>query len=99
MAHVKGLMMAVLTLAIICLYATQTSAASHACCREFSRGRIPFRVIRGYSVQSVVELCSIDAIIFHTKKGEACADPALEWVQNYIHRISTKARTFHKTQV
>ncbi|XP_059915387.1 C-C motif chemokine 20a.3 [Gadus macrocephalus] len=98
MAHVKGLMMALL-LATIWLYATPTSAAPHACCREFTRGKLPFRVIKGYSVQSVKELCPIDAIIFHTKKGQACADPALFWVQNYINRISRKARTLNQSRL
>ncbi|KAG7273510.1 hypothetical protein CRUP_015886 [Coryphaenoides rupestris] len=91
MTHVNSLVMAVLVLATLCLSATQTSAASHACCREFSRGRIPLPLIRGYKVQSMEENCPIDAIIFLVKKGKqerkACVDPTLDWVKDTIRRF------------
>uniref|UniRef100_A0A3P9CTL4 C-C motif chemokine n=1 Tax=Maylandia zebra TaxID=106582 RepID=A0A3P9CTL4_9CICH len=50
------------------------------CCRRYMRGKLPYSAIKGYSVQTDTEMCPINAIIFHTKKGKACANPALKWV-------------------
>uniref|UniRef100_A0A3P9CTD9 C-C motif chemokine n=1 Tax=Maylandia zebra TaxID=106582 RepID=A0A3P9CTD9_9CICH len=47
------------------------------CCRRYMRGKLPYSAIKGYSVQTDTEMCPINAIIFHTKKGKACANPAL----------------------
>uniref|UniRef100_A0A8C9X763 C-C motif chemokine n=1 Tax=Sander lucioperca TaxID=283035 RepID=A0A8C9X763_SANLU len=66
----------------------------HGCCRNYMALKIPFANIKGYSVQTVTELCPINAIIFHTKKGQACTNPALHWVMDYINRLS-KAQLVH----
>ncbi|KAM9845240.1 C-C motif chemokine 20a.3 [Aulostomus maculatus] len=81
-----------LLLLAICLMATNTSAAYNRCCRTYTRQKIPFGVIKGYSVQTVKEMCPINAIIFHVKRGKACSDPALDWVMDYVDRLRTKAR-------
>uniref|UniRef100_A0A3P9CTN9 C-C motif chemokine n=1 Tax=Maylandia zebra TaxID=106582 RepID=A0A3P9CTN9_9CICH len=57
------------------------------CCRRYMRGKLPYSAIKGYSVQTDTEMCPINAIIFHTKKGKACANPALKWVIDAIDRI------------
>nr|XP_020471910.1 C-C motif chemokine 20-like [Monopterus albus] len=85
----------VITLLTICLLATNTSAAHYECCRRYMTIKIPFVSIKGYSVQTVAELCPINAIIFHTKKGKACTNPALNWVMDYINRLKTKAQMVH----
>uniref|UniRef100_A0A667X1P4 C-C motif chemokine n=1 Tax=Myripristis murdjan TaxID=586833 RepID=A0A667X1P4_9TELE len=58
------------------------------CCRSYTRGIIPCNAIKGYSVQTVKELCHINAIIFYTKKGRAaCTNPALGWVMTCCRGI------------
>uniref|UniRef100_A0A669F6S8 Chemokine interleukin-8-like domain-containing protein n=1 Tax=Oreochromis niloticus TaxID=8128 RepID=A0A669F6S8_ORENI len=52
--------------------------------------RLPYSTIKGYSVQIDTEMCPINAIIFHTKKGKVCANPALKWVIDAIDQISEK---------
>ncbi|XP_031136847.1 C-C motif chemokine 20a.3 isoform X1 [Sander lucioperca] len=95
MVPIKATVM-VITLLTICLMATNTSAAvRHGCCRNYMALKIPFANIKGYSVQTVTELCPINAIIFHTKKGQACTNPALHWVMDYINRLRSKAQLVH----
>ncbi|KAK5919438.1 hypothetical protein CgunFtcFv8_023332 [Champsocephalus gunnari] len=91
MVSIKASVM-VITLLTICLLATN---ASPVCCRNYMKTKIPFLKIKGYSVQTVTELCPISAIIFHTKKGKACTDPALNWVMYYVDRLRNKARMIH----
>ncbi|XP_053186679.1 C-C motif chemokine 20a.3 [Scomber japonicus] len=80
----------------ICLLASNTSAGSHSCCRRYMKGRLPFKVIRGYSVQSLRENCPINAIIFHTKNGgKVCTNPALSWVMDYVNSLRNKAQKVH----
>ncbi|KAM6990252.1 C-C motif chemokine 20-like [Tautogolabrus adspersus] len=89
----------VITLLTFCLLATDTSAVSKypGCCRSYMKTKLPFRVIVGYSVQSETENCPISAIIFHTRKGkEACTNPALNWVMDYVNRLRTQAQIAHK---
>uniref|UniRef100_A0A3Q2NSP6 C-C motif chemokine n=1 Tax=Fundulus heteroclitus TaxID=8078 RepID=A0A3Q2NSP6_FUNHE len=63
-----------------------------SCCRRYMVGRIRYPDIKGFSVQNNSELCPISAIIFHTTKGKRCANPALEWVMDYVNRIETHLR-------
>uniref|UniRef100_A0A8C9X4Y3 C-C motif chemokine n=1 Tax=Sander lucioperca TaxID=283035 RepID=A0A8C9X4Y3_SANLU len=80
--------------ALITISTTFTSLR-HGCCRNYMALKIPFANIKGYSVQTVTELCPINAIIFHTKKGQACTNPALHWVMDYINRLRSKAQLVH----
>ncbi|XP_040000249.1 C-C motif chemokine 20a.3 [Xiphias gladius] len=85
----------VITLLTICLLATDTSALNPECCRRYMLTKIPFTAIRGYSVQTHKELCSLNAIIFHTRKGKACTNPALNWVMDYVDRLRNRAQMVH----
>ncbi|XP_047446097.1 C-C motif chemokine 20a.3 [Mugil cephalus] len=93
MVSVKVTLMAI-ALLILCLQATNTSAY-RGCCQKYMKGKLPFRVIQGYAVQSVGEMCPINAIIFQTKKGKTCTDPALDWVMDYVNRLRNKAQKVH----
>ncbi|XP_022611021.1 regakine-1-like [Seriola dumerili] len=79
----------------ICLLAADTSAVYNECCRRYMKTKIPFALIKGYSVQTLTELCPINAIIFHTWKGKACTNPALKWVMDYVERLRNKAQIVH----
>uniref|UniRef100_A0A3Q0SRH9 C-C motif chemokine n=1 Tax=Amphilophus citrinellus TaxID=61819 RepID=A0A3Q0SRH9_AMPCI len=94
MVSVKVVVM-VIALVTICLTAN-TSAAYRLCCRRYMTGRLPGSAIMGYSVQTDTEMCPISAIIFHTKKGKACANPALKWVMDAVDRIRNKAQKVHQ---
>ncbi|XP_031599607.2 C-C motif chemokine 20-like [Oreochromis aureus] len=87
-------MVIVITLTI-CLTAN-TSDGYRYCCRRYMIGRLRDFEIKGYSVQTIKEMCPIDAIIFHTKKGKACTNPALKWVMDAVDRLRTKAQKVHQ---
>ncbi|XP_041805741.1 C-C motif chemokine 20a.3 [Chelmon rostratus] len=94
MVSIKATAMAI-SLLTFCLLAANTSAAFHGCCRSYMKTQLRFSAIRGYSVQTITQLCPINAIIFHTKKGKACSNPALDWVMDYVNRLRNKAQIVH----
>ncbi|XP_043082762.1 chemokine (C-C motif) ligand 34b, duplicate 4 isoform X2 [Puntigrus tetrazona] len=52
------------------------------CCRDVSKGRIPFSVkLIGYKRQNALSPC-VDAIIFYTEKEKFCSDPKAAWIEN-----------------
>ncbi|XP_042354362.1 C-C motif chemokine 20a.3 [Plectropomus leopardus] len=85
----------VIALLTVCLLLTNASAASYTCCQTYMTTKLPFSRIKGYSVQTITEVCHINAIIFHTKRGKACTNPALPWVMDYINRLRNKAQLVH----
>ncbi|XP_015242184.1 PREDICTED: C-C motif chemokine 20-like [Cyprinodon variegatus] len=88
MASIKVSVMAG-TLFTLCVILGTSAHAAYVCCRRYMRGILPFSDITGFSEQKNYELCSINAIIFHTKQGKICANPDLEWVKDYIKRIKS----------
>ncbi|XP_019962584.1 C-C motif chemokine 20a.3 [Paralichthys olivaceus] len=94
MVSVKAAAM-VITLLTVCLLATETSAMNYKCCLRYMKTKIPFQAIRGYSIQTRKEMCPIDAIIFHTKRGQTCADPSQRWVMDYVDHLRNKAQMVH----
>ncbi|XP_070830973.1 C-C motif chemokine 20a.3 [Chaetodon trifascialis] len=94
MVSIKATAMAIMLLTF-CLLATHASAAYHGCCRSYMKGRIPFAAIKGYSVQTISEMCPIDAFIFLTRKGKACCNPALPWVMDHVNKLRNKAQMVH----
>uniref|UniRef100_A0A3B3V4G5 C-C motif chemokine n=1 Tax=Poecilia latipinna TaxID=48699 RepID=A0A3B3V4G5_9TELE len=83
------------TLVALCVLATNTHAAYTFCCRRYVHRKIPFSEIKGFSVQRSTVLCPINAIIFHTNKGNRCADSTQEWVMDYVSYI-LKSEECHK---
>uniref|UniRef100_A0A8C8DD55 C-C motif chemokine n=1 Tax=Oryzias sinensis TaxID=183150 RepID=A0A8C8DD55_9TELE len=87
---------AFIVIAFLAVCSEQTDAAmGFRCCRTYMKGRLPFPIIKGYSVQTITELCPINAIIFHTRKGKTCANPALNWVMEYVERLRKLAQKVH----
>ncbi|XP_051261233.1 C-C motif chemokine 20a.3 [Dicentrarchus labrax] len=95
MVSIKATVMGI-TLLTFCLLITDTSAARGGCCLSYSKGKIPFSAIKGYSVQTVTGICPISAIIFHTRRGPACTNPGLDWVMTYVNRLRNKAQKVHR---
>ncbi|KAM9322106.1 C-C motif chemokine 20a.3 [Pholidichthys leucotaenia] len=81
------------------LLAANTSGSPRRCCRSYIKGRLRSEDIIGYSVQTIQEHCPIDAIIFHTKTGRFCGNPALQWVMDNVERIRIRAKKIHKASV
>uniref|UniRef100_A0A8C4D8R3 C-C motif chemokine n=1 Tax=Dicentrarchus labrax TaxID=13489 RepID=A0A8C4D8R3_DICLA len=84
-----------------CLFRVEISClrnikARGGCCLSYSKGKIPFSAIKGYSVQTVTGICPISAIIFHTRRGPACTNPGLDWVMTYVNRLRNKAQKVHR---
>ncbi|XP_074544744.1 C-C motif chemokine 20a.3 [Halichoeres trimaculatus] len=95
MVSVKAVVM-VLTLLTVCLMTSNASAAQPRCCHWYSKTKPAFSEIKGYSVQPNTGMCRINAIIFLLKKGKlVCANPAKDWVMDYINRLRNKAQTIH----
>nr|XP_023674322.1 C-C motif chemokine 20-like [Paramormyrops kingsleyae]XP_023674323.1 C-C motif chemokine 20-like [Paramormyrops kingsleyae] len=64
---------------------------NHACCVKYTRRPLPFRLIKGYMVQSSLEVCRMDAIIFVTMRNQkVCASPEHDWVKTTISCLSEK---------
>ncbi|KAK7945703.1 hypothetical protein WMY93_001431 [Mugilogobius chulae] len=84
-----------LLLSALCLLTLNTSEAYNACCRRYSSIKLPFSMITGLSIQTITQICNINAIIFHTKRGKACFDPASNWVMDYVNRLRNKAHMVH----
>ncbi|XP_020778723.1 C-C motif chemokine 4-like [Boleophthalmus pectinirostris] len=87
-----------LLLSALCLFSLNTFYASGAyipCCRKYSTMKIPFNWIKGVSIQTDKEYCNMNAIIFHTKKGMVCFNPASNWVMDYVNRFRNKAQLVH----
>uniref|UniRef100_A0A3Q2W596 C-C motif chemokine n=1 Tax=Haplochromis burtoni TaxID=8153 RepID=A0A3Q2W596_HAPBU len=93
MVTIKAMVMVIAL--TICLTANSSDAYRH-CCRRYMIGRLQDSIIKGYSVQTDTEMCPINAIIFHTKKGKACANPALKWVIDAVDHIRKKAQKIHQ---
>ncbi|XP_043558846.1 C-C motif chemokine 20-like [Chiloscyllium punctatum] len=55
------------------------------CCLSYSKKPLPPRLIVGYVRQFGNELCTINAVIFYTRKGRrVCANPEEVWVTRII---------------
>ncbi|XP_020390846.1 C-C motif chemokine 20-like [Rhincodon typus] len=55
------------------------------CCLSYSKKALPPRLIVGYVRQFENELCTINAVIFYTRKGRrVCANPEEDWVNKII---------------
>ncbi|RVE61835.1 hypothetical protein OJAV_G00174290 [Oryzias javanicus] len=87
---------AFILMAVLAVCVQQTDAAMGSrCCRKYMKNKLPFPIIKGYSIQDLTEFCPINAIIFHTRKGKTCANPALSWVMEYVERIRKRAQKVH----
>uniref|UniRef100_A0A8C6PTQ2 C-C motif chemokine n=1 Tax=Nothobranchius furzeri TaxID=105023 RepID=A0A8C6PTQ2_NOTFU len=80
------------TVTLVLLYALAvdefTGMSYPECCRRYIKGKLRWETIKGYSVQPATEMCPINAIIFHTKMGKVCTDPALNWVIGYVSQLT-----------
>ncbi|XP_059804973.1 C-C motif chemokine 20-like [Hypanus sabinus] len=86
---------AMLSMIILSTFSDSVSAVTHAdCCLNYSKHRLPRKLISGYLEQNSNEMCEIDAIILYTIRGRAvCVDPDQPWVKRTLFFLSKKLKT------
>ncbi|KAG8445569.1 hypothetical protein GDO86_010371 [Hymenochirus boettgeri] len=67
------------------------------CCISYTKSKLPWKAIRGFSIQNSNEVCDIDAVIFQVSRRSAinkklilvqvCTDPNQQWVQSWIEKL------------
>ncbi|XP_013998904.2 C-C motif chemokine 20 [Salmo salar] len=81
----------------VCYQVTQGQMVMD-CCLEVSKKEIPQRVVTGYQPQVRGQGCSIDAVVFHTRKGhKLCAPTGPAWVTNLIKHLDKPTKMCHNT--
>ncbi|XP_067084019.1 C-C motif chemokine 19-like [Osmerus mordax] len=67
------------------------------CCLKVSDREIPRQLVRSYQHQHLGQGCSLDAVIFVTKKNRfLCATPGQPWVRdliNHVDHLTKKCRS------
>ncbi|KGL72607.1 C-C motif chemokine 20, partial [Tinamus guttatus] len=72
-------------LLLLLLCAPSQAQSNQDCCLSYSKVRLPQRAIMGYTEQLSSEVCDINAIIFHTRRGlKACVNPKEPWVKKHL---------------
>ncbi|XP_066478760.1 C-C motif chemokine 20 [Tiliqua scincoides] len=75
------------------LLGTSEAQSNQDCCLSYNKEHLPRWAITGFTEQRSSEVCDIDAIIFHTKRGlKACANPKDRWVKRHLHWLSEKLK-------
>uniref|UniRef100_A0ACB8FAH8 Uncharacterized protein n=2 Tax=Sphaerodactylus townsendi TaxID=933632 RepID=A0ACB8FAH8_9SAUR len=76
---------------------TGEAQSNQDCCLSYTKKPFPLRFITGFTKQLSSEVCDINAIIFHLKKGgRVCANPQDGWVKKHLHRLSKKRKMSKK---
>ncbi|KAL0966374.1 hypothetical protein UPYG_G00294510 [Umbra pygmaea] len=79
---------------MFCLVTSDTYGPKRlSCCVEYQKQPIPFNNIKGYKLQSSLEMCHMDAIIFYTIRNiKVCATIKDAWVQKALGFLSEKLK-------
>ncbi|XP_038868934.1 C-C motif chemokine 20-like [Salvelinus namaycush] len=81
----------------VCYQVTQGQMVMD-CCLEVNKKEIPPRIVTGYQPQVRGQGCSIDAIVFNTKKGrKLCAPTGPAWVTNLMKHMDKLIKMCHDT--
>ncbi|XP_025895897.1 C-C motif chemokine 20 [Nothoprocta perdicaria] len=89
----RSLALASLLGLLLLLSAPCQAQSNQDCCLSYSKVRLPQRAIMGYSEQLSSEVCDINAIIFHTRRGlKACVNPKEPWVKKHLSWLSLKLK-------
>ncbi|XP_029472175.1 C-C motif chemokine 20-like [Rhinatrema bivittatum] len=79
------LLVSLLALGLLCLLSVVEAIHNLDCCYTYTKKALPSKVIRRITLQSAAEVCDIDAVIFHTKRGfNVCANPQDAWVKKFL---------------
>ncbi|XP_026061586.1 C-C motif chemokine 20-like [Carassius auratus] len=87
----------VIVLLVAALSVLCTDASALSCCRKYTKGKIPMAIIKGFSIQTMMRNCHIDAVILHTKRGSnICTDPSKRWVMDIVHKLRERVQVISR---
>ncbi|XP_048014908.1 monocyte chemotactic protein 1B-like [Megalobrama amblycephala] len=88
-------LMFLLVLVIFCSLQMTSSApialdaANSKCCMEFTKVKIPVRLVKSYSWTT--SDCPRRAVVFHMISGkEFCVDPETTWVNSHVAKVDQR---------
>ncbi|KAJ8396783.1 hypothetical protein AAFF_G00013820, partial [Aldrovandia affinis] len=92
MASTRRFAVALLVIFTLNTFLLHTESVS--CCLSYTKRQIHCQRMKGYTIQTVMSICDMDAIIFHTNSGKfVCADPAKKQTQETIQCLSARAKS------
>ncbi|XP_075936980.1 C-C motif chemokine 20b [Anarhichas minor] len=91
MASSKVCLLAVLcSLVILTTFIGSTHSVS--CCMMYTSRQLPCRRLLGYTIQTIVNSCDINAVIFHLPGRFVCANPSSKWTQRGMKCLDERRR-------
>ncbi|CAB1426967.1 unnamed protein product [Pleuronectes platessa] len=87
-----------MTTALLCfILGLLSPAPATSCCTSYNRKPVPFKLIKGYKEQTIMEKCNMEAIIFYTIKSAICVTRRDVWVKKTLKLLSSKLKSMSKT--
>ncbi|MED6235679.1 hypothetical protein ATANTOWER_031531 [Ataeniobius toweri] len=71
------------------------SSESASCCMNYTKKKLPCKVVKGYTIQHINRSCDIDAIIFHLRGRFVCADPSKPRTMRVVNCVDERMRKFN----
>ncbi|XP_068566346.1 C-C motif chemokine 20b [Cebidichthys violaceus] len=91
MASSKVCLLAVLcSLVILTTFIGSTQSAS--CCMMYTSRQLSCHRLMGYTIQTIINSCDINAIIFHLPGRFVCANPSSKWAQRAMKCLDERRR-------
>ncbi|XP_055488059.1 C-C motif chemokine 20-like [Leucoraja erinacea] len=79
--------------------ASEDGRSVNDCCLMTANVPIPIRIVKAYTIQKAGNGCSINAIVFLTKKGKRlCAPPKEKWAIKLMKTLNRKSKKRGKSQ-
>ncbi|XP_037312386.2 C-C motif chemokine 20b [Pungitius pungitius] len=83
-----GLLALLCSLVILGTFIDSTHSAS--CCMMYASRRWKCQPLMGYTIQTIVRSCDINAVIFHLPGRFVCADPSSKWTQRAMQCLNER---------
>ncbi|XP_062987561.1 C-C motif chemokine 20 [Elgaria multicarinata webbii] len=78
---------------LLLLLGTSEAQSNQDCCLSYNKKPLRRSTVVGFTEQFSSEVCDINAVIFHTRKGyKACANPKDHWVKDRVRWLSEKLK-------
>ncbi|XP_066565070.1 C-C motif chemokine 20 [Amia ocellicauda] len=93
-----GTLLSGFILSIIFVQSFAYGPMTHDCCIKYTQKPVPLKAIKGFVEQSSLEVCRIDAIIFHTiAEKKICANGKEAWVKRALKKLSSRLKQLANT--
>ncbi|XP_034416068.1 C-C motif chemokine 20b [Cyclopterus lumpus] len=83
---------------LVILTAFIGSTQSASCCMMFTSRRFPCQRLMGYTIQTIISSCDINAVIFHLPAKFVCADPSSKWTLRGMKCVDERRRKMNWTK-